>query len=190
MVVFQLVSCQLAQLSMNIGELQGFLQKHECWATNGCFHRHGCPSLPQQPSGSWWVLCKCFLTYRTKPMFTFIYCNSYCHTKDSPLRPAQHSLPTLISAFLQQLTEGKHIKHRQSAFCWRHLLLLAASVLWDFLSQDCSFMVNNPYSISFFMWFCNWFWSHLFFWQLEYPMTMNFSLLCEIFVFIMLPQIV
>lgn len=33
MVLFQLVSCQLAQLSMSIGEWQGPLPEHECWGT-------------------------------------------------------------------------------------------------------------------------------------------------------------
>lgn len=35
MVVFQLVSCQLAQPSMSTGELQGLLPEHECWGTEG-----------------------------------------------------------------------------------------------------------------------------------------------------------
>lgn len=66
--------------------------------------------------------------------------------------------------------------------------IVFAPVLWDFLSQGCSSVVNNPLRNFFFflMWFSNFFFNLISSFEIEHLMAMNSYLLCENFVLIVI----
>ena len=164
---------------MSKGELWGFLLKHGCWGTTGYVPGHVYPSL----SGAWRMLCQCSLKYRAKSAFAFIYCSSSCH----PELVLSDQASTYSGIFFPTAAYWGESYQTQAP----SLLLaspLAASVLWDGAATSWLITLTGfDFYFFFLMSFCNGFSSHLFFWQLDYPMTMNFSLLCEIFVLVMLP---
>lgn len=101
MVVFQLVSCQLAQPGVSIGESQGLLPEHECWETKGYFPGRVCLSLPQQLSGAWWVP---HISLGTGLKYVYIHILQLLlsHKKNNPwARTTFRLAPTQISSFLQ-----------------------------------------------------------------------------------------